>query len=93
VQHALDEIDERMLYPLRATLDHVDRLGTCLASDAPWETLTEAFPELLEIQTAMVRHDGGNPQAIADAYVQMYRTYVKEWERFPVGSLARTALR
>jgi 7-cyano-7-deazaguanine synthase in queuosine biosynthesis len=93
VSLALDEIDVRTLYPLRVTLDHVDRLGACLASDAPWEMLTEAFPELLEIQAEMVRHDGGNPQAIADAYVQMYRTYVKEWERFPVGSLAMTASR
>jgi len=93
VKHTLDEIDEKKLYPLLATLDHVDRLGTCLVSDAPWETLTETFPELLEIQEEMVRQDGGNPQAIADAYVQMYRTYVKEWEKFPLGSLAMTASR
>jgi 7-cyano-7-deazaguanine synthase in queuosine biosynthesis len=91
VKHALDGIDVRKLYPLRATLDHVDRLRSCLASDSLWETLTETFPELLEIQEEMVRHDGGNAQEIADAYVQMYRTYVEEWERFPLGSLSTTA--
>ena len=90
VKNALEGIDVRKLYPLRATLDHVDRLRTCLASEFPWEALTEMFPELLEIQEEMVRHYGGNPQEIADAYVQMYRTHVEEWERFPLGSLATT---
>jgi 7-cyano-7-deazaguanine synthase in queuosine biosynthesis len=91
VKNSLDVIDRRKLYPLWATLDHVDRLGTCLASEFPWEALTDTFPELLKIQEAMVRHDGGNPQEIADAYVQMYRTYEEEWERFPLGSLPTTA--
>jgi hypothetical protein len=93
VQQAFDAIDVRRLYPLQATLDHVDRLGTCLASDSPWETLTETFPELIEIQEEMVRHDGRTSQEIADLYVQMYQVYVKEWERFPLGSPAMTAPR
>jgi 7-cyano-7-deazaguanine synthase in queuosine biosynthesis len=93
VQQTLDAIDVRKLYPLQAMLDHVDRLGTCLASDSPWETLTETFPELIEIQEEMVRHDGRTPQEIADLYVQMYQMYVKEWERFPLGSLTMTAPR
>jgi hypothetical protein len=90
VKESLAGIDEKRMYPLRATLDHVDRLSGCLSSESPWETLTENFPELLEIQEEMMRHDGGNPQEIANAYVQMYRTYVAEWEGFPLGSLVTT---
>jgi hypothetical protein len=90
VKNSLDTIDRRKLYPLRATLDHVDRLGTCLAAEFPWEVLTDTFPELLEIQKEMVRHDGGKPREIADAYVRMYQTNVEEWERFPLGFLPTT---
>jgi hypothetical protein len=75
------------MYPLWATLDHLDRLCGCLSSEAPWETLTEAFPELREIQEETVRHDGRTPQEIANTYVQMHRTYVAEWEKFPLGAL------
>jgi hypothetical protein len=91
VKYILDGIEARKLYPLWAALDHVDRLETCLASRSPWETLSEAFPELLEIQEEMVQHDGGNPLDIQNAYVRMYRTYVAEWRSFPLGSLAATA--
>jgi|SRR5882724_7081728 len=90
VKSSLAEVDEKRMYPLWATLDHVDRLRDCLSSGSAWETLTETFPELLEIQEETVRHKDGNPQEIANAYVQMYRTYVTEWERFPLGALATT---
>jgi hypothetical protein len=83
-------VDEKRMYPLWATLDHVDRLRDCPSSESAWETLTETFPELLEIQEEIVRHKDGNPQEIAAAYVQMYLTYVTEWERFPLGALATT---
>jgi 7-cyano-7-deazaguanine synthase in queuosine biosynthesis len=88
VKGLLAGVSEKRMYPLWATLDHVDRLSGCLSSELPWETLTETFPELLEIQEKMVRHDDRTPQEIANAYVQMYRTYVTEWERFPLGALA-----
>jgi hypothetical protein len=87
VKSSLAGVDEKRMYPLRATLDHVDRLSGCLSSESPWETLTEAFPEILEIQEKTVRHDGRTPQEIANAYVEMYRTYVAEWETFPLGAL------
>jgi hypothetical protein len=90
VKSSLAGVDEKRMYPLWATLDHVDRLRDCLSSESAWETLTETFPELLEIQEETVRHKDGNPQEIANAYVQMYRTYVTEWERFPLGALATT---
>jgi 7-cyano-7-deazaguanine synthase in queuosine biosynthesis len=88
VKSSLTGVDEKRLYPLWATRDHLDRLSDCLSSESPWETFTAAFPELLEIQEETVRHDGRTPQEIANAYVQMYRTYVTEWEGFPFGSLA-----
>jgi 7-cyano-7-deazaguanine synthase in queuosine biosynthesis len=90
VKGSLAGVDEKRMYPLWAMLDHVDRLSDCLSSESPWETLTETFPEILEIQEEMVRHDGGNPQAIANAYVQMYQTYAAEWARFPLGAHATT---
>jgi len=90
VKGSLAGVDEKRLYPLWATLDHVDRLSDCLSSESPWETLTKTFPELLEIQEETVRYGGGNPQAIANAYVQMYRTYAAEWARFPAGAHATT---
>jgi 7-cyano-7-deazaguanine synthase in queuosine biosynthesis len=90
VKGLLAGVDEKRMYPLWATLDHVDRLRDCLSSESAWETLTETFPELLEIQEETVRHKDGNPQEIAAAYVQMYLTYVTEWERFPLGALATT---
>jgi hypothetical protein len=90
VKSSLAGVDKKRMYPLWATLDHVDRLSSYLSSESPWETLTETFPELLEIQQEVVRHDSGNPQERANAYVQMYRTYVAEWERFPLGAHATT---
>jgi hypothetical protein len=90
VKGLLAGVDEKRMYPLWATLDHVDLLRDCLSSESAWETLTETFPELLEIQEETVRHKDGNPQEIANAYVQMYRSYVTEWERFPLGALATT---
>jgi hypothetical protein len=89
-KRSLAGVDEKRTYPLRATLDHVDRLRGCLSSESPWEMLTETFPEFLKIPAEMVRHDGGNPQEIANAYVQMYRTFVAEGDGFPLGSLATT---
>jgi hypothetical protein len=90
VKGSLAGVDEKRMYPLWAMLDHVDRLSDCLSSESPWETLTKTFPEILEIQEEMVRHDGGNPRAIANAYVQMYQTYAAEWARFPLGAHATT---
>jgi hypothetical protein len=88
VKSSLTGVDEKRMYPLWATLDQFDRLSGCLSSASPWETRTETFPEFREIQEETVRHNGKAPQEIANAYVQMYRTYVTEWERFPLGSLA-----
>jgi hypothetical protein len=87
VKSSLAGVDEKRTYPPWATLDHLDRLSGCLSSEAPWETLTEGFAEFLEIQEKTVQHDGRAPQEIANAYVQMYRTYVAEWEKFPLGAL------
>ena len=81
---------QKLAARLWATLARADRLSDCLSSESPWETLTKTFPELLEIQEETVRHDGGNPQAIANAYVQMYQTYAAEWARFPLGAHATT---
>ncbi len=85
---SLTGIKAEQLYPLHATLDQVDRLSTYLAADVPWVALTETFPELREIQEEMVRCYGTSAQEIADAFVRMYRTYVEEWEGFPLGPLA-----
>ncbi len=72
------------LYPLMAMLDQADRIRTCLGSKSPWEALTEAFPELFEIQHDLCDRRQMAMNDVAQSYLRMYRAYVEEWKAFPL---------
>jgi hypothetical protein len=64
-----------------------DRRVVPLLSAANRSTLTEPFEALRRVE----RQRGGHRVTkVAVRAAIMYRTYVAEWERFPLGSLATT---
>jgi 7-cyano-7-deazaguanine synthase in queuosine biosynthesis len=72
------------MYGLQAMLDQVEKLARCLASDDPWGALVVSFPQLASAQAALTVREGLNPEEVRTGFIQMYRAYVQEWERFPV---------
>lgn len=61
-----------------AMLDQVDRIRTGLNQESPWSILTEAFPELFEIQQGLCEQRHVAMKSVAESYVRLYRTYVEE---------------
>lgn len=84
VNNSLGELNEERLYPLMSMLDQVDRIRNFVTSSSPWGAMTGAFPEILEIQHRMSEHRHMNMTEIAKFYIHMYRTYVEEWQVFPL---------
>ena len=71
------------LYDLEAMRGQVHKIGRCLGSKDPWRSLCASFPELARTHAELVgRHDPGSHSEIGRRLVELYRTYVWEWEWF-----------
>ncbi|MBI4333994.1 MAG: hypothetical protein HY673_22250 [Chloroflexi bacterium] len=81
------------LYPLQAMLTQASVLRQCLDSTTPWEALTQIYPELVQIQQAMSDNRDMDAHQISKHLINMYRTYVGEWQGFarniPIATLSK----
>ena len=65
---------------LQAMEAQVASLRTCLATENPWESLTEYAPPLLEIVDEMAEEKRLSRETLIDRLVQLYACYVSEWD-------------
>jgi 7-cyano-7-deazaguanine synthase in queuosine biosynthesis len=90
---AVENCDEKLLYPFWAMSDQVDKLNKILVSKSPWLSLQREFPEVREIQEQMKYSMApmapmapiAPPMAslkIQESIVKMYQAYVLEWQDF-----------
>ena len=71
------------LYDLEAMRGQVHKIACCLASDDPWRSLGASFPELARTHAELVARGGlGGHSDVSGHLVELYRTYVWEWEWF-----------
>ena len=61
----------------------VYKLSQCLDSEDPWRSLTLTFPELFRAHAEIVKRENIESAEAGASIVQLYRTYVQEWETFP----------
>lgn len=78
------ELTLKRAYGLHAMLAQVETLKRCVSAEYPWQALIVAFPELVRVQAAIAMHHGLDQHEFAEKIVRMYRTYVKEWDGFPL---------
>lgn len=69
-------------YGLYAMRGQVHKFARCLAEANPWMALIEKFPELARTHDEL-RTCGGCSEDLSTSFVQLYQTYVREWESFP----------
>ena len=63
--------------------EQVDRITGCLSSDRPWIKLTTAYPELARTLVELaVQPNAAAGEDPAASFVQLFRTYVREWKEF-----------
>ena len=92
-RYCLDVTDPSCAIPenhrdgLRLMLEQRDVLGSCLSAGDPWSALMGEFPALWDLQSRVNEWNAvGGPNPLDSTLVDMYRSYVTEWEHFPVDS-------
>ncbi len=70
-------------YGLEATRDQIHNLACCLASDAPWDSLANSFPQLAVTRAELVARRYVSADEFGNRIVRLYQRYVREWESFP----------
>ena len=63
--------------------EQVKLVARCLESDRPWQELTIAYPELARTTVELAARPGAPDQEdLAASYVELFRTHVREWNKF-----------
>lgn len=73
------------LYALHAMRDQVGQIRTCLQVPQVWSGLAVRFPDLEEVRHAVAAFEQRDSAAVAAQLVDLYRSYVDEWDSFPAG--------
>lgn len=71
------------LYGIEVMRGQVYKLSRCLDSNDPWQSLIESFPDLLKTHAELVKRKNLNAEETCARFVQLYRTYVREWKSLP----------
>lgn len=83
VAHPGESLESQQLYHLHAMLDQAMLVRACVTGASAWAELSERFPVLEEITVEMAAFEGRTARQITDALVELYRSYVQEWDSFP----------
>ena len=75
--------ESKRLFGLEVMQGQVYKLAHCLDSDDPWHSLTTSFPELLRTYNELVMRDDLDADITRARFVNLFRTYVREWKSFP----------
>jgi hypothetical protein len=79
------EIPRERLVGLRLMRDQVATLRRCLDQPDPWVAIIDEFPALAELTDCGTDwHNAGGTGLPSRDIPALYRTYVDEWEKFPV---------
>lgn len=78
-----DNVETKRLFGLGEMQGQVYKLSRCLDSEDPWRSLTLMFPELYRAHAETVKGENIESAEARASIVQLYRTYVQEWEPFP----------
>jgi len=71
---------------LQVSFEQVATLARCLCRPDAWKALVVQFPELAQVQSLVSKRWQLDPLDVARQVVDMYRTYVKEWESVGVAA-------
>lgn len=77
------------LYALNAMRDQVEQIRACLDGRSPWSCLTMQFPDLAEVRHAVAAFEGRDSMILTEELIRLYRTYVDEWDAFPIAAMPR----
>ena len=79
----LSGLSEEEVHGFVVMSEQVNRIAGCLSSDRPWIKLTTAYPELARTLVELTAQpDAAAREDPADSFIQLFRTYVREWQEF-----------
>lgn len=73
-------IASNLLFGSEVMREQVCTLARCLDSDNSWHSLTASFPELFRTHAELVERHELDPDFTRACFVQLFQTYVQEWE-------------
>ena len=79
-------LDLDTVFGLEVMRSQVQKLRRHLSADAPWRELVSSYPELARAAAQIAGQDDLNIGQVSSDFVRLYRTYVYEWDSFPVTS-------
>jgi len=85
----LEPVRDRHLRGVREMGWQVARITAALAQQNPWQALVSEFPSILSAQEALVRQLGSSGPLVAERLIDLYRSHILEWCRFPAAASAR----
>ena len=74
------------VFGLEVMRSQVQKLHLLLSADDSWRELSSSYPELARAAAQIADQSDLNFDQVASKYVSLYRTYVDEWDSFPVTS-------
>ena len=77
-----ESLKETQIKGLEVMRGQVHKFALCLASDDPWMSLVASFPELARTHSELVAHGDRKAGEVSASFIQLYQTYVSEWEPF-----------
>ena len=86
----LANVDKGKRHGLQVMRSQVHELERCLSDDFPWCALATSFPELERACLELAARNHEDPGQIRDKLINLYRTYVHEWNSLP-NNLRRAA--
>ena len=76
----------KTVFGLEVMRSQVQKLRLHLSADDPWRELVSSYPELARAAAQIAGQDDLNIGQVSSDFVRLYRTYVYEWDSFPVTS-------
>ena len=63
-----------------AILHQVEALRAILSTRSPWDSLVYQYPRLADVVDHTAPHTGMAPEVMRERLIQLYQTYVCEWD-------------
>ena len=81
-----DTLDLDTVFGLEVMRSQVQKLRRLLSADDSWRELVSSYPEVARAAAQIAVQSGLDINRVASEFVRLYRTYVDEWDSFPVTS-------
>ena len=72
------------VFGIEVMRSQVQKLRLSLSAEDSWRELSSSYPELVRAAAHVAAQSNLNIDQVASKFVRLYRTYVNEWDSFPV---------